>query len=213
MHFKIDEIPPHSTYNLINGLIFPRPIALVLTRDLKGRLNAAPFSAYNYLSTDPPVVGLGIASQPGKENVAKRTARNILNTREFVVNVVTEHIVEKMNICAIDFPPEIDKLEKAGFETEESLTISVPRIKGIHAALECKHLTTMQVGRSHIVLGQVLSIFVEDRYVDPKGPYIKSEEIKNVGRANGLGNYIKTSDSFFQVPRLTYEEWKKLNPG
>ena len=211
MHFTMNKISAHQTYNLLIGLVVPRPIALVTTHDLQGRLNAAPFSSYNYLSTDPPVIGLGIASRPGAEIVAKDTAKNILDTKEFVVNVVTEDIVEKMNICAIDFPHNVSEIEMAGFSTEPSSTVSVPRIKGIHAALECKHLTTMQIGRSHIVLGQVCSIYVEDQFVDSKGPYILAEAMHNVGRANGLGNYIKTRDSFFKMPRIKLEDWVKTH--
>ena len=209
MHFDMASVSAHQTYNLLIGLVVPRPIALVTTHNLKGQLNAAPFSSYNYLSTDPPVIGLGVASRPGPEISAKDTAKNILDTKEFVVNVVTENIVEKMNICAIDFPPDVNELEMAGFETEPSLKISVPRIKGIHAALECRHLTTMQVGRSHIVLGEVLSIYVADQYVDMKGPYILAEEMHNVGRANGLGSYVKTQHSFFKMPRIKYEDFIK----
>jgi len=209
MHFDMSETTPNSIYNLIIGLVVPRPIALVTTQNLQGQLNCAPFSSYNYLSTDPPVIGLGVASRAGPGIHPKDTAQNILDTKEFVVNVVTEEIMQKMNVCAIDFPPEVNELEEAGFETEPSVKISVPRIRGIHAALECRHLTTMQVGRSHIVLGEVLSMFVADQFVDLKGPYILAEEMHNVGRANGLGSYVRTRDSFFKMPRIKHADWVK----
>lgn len=209
MQFDMKTIPARQAYNLLIGLVVPRPIALVTSHDLQGRLNAAPFSSYNYLSTDPPILGLGIASRPGPGVVAKDTAKNILDTKEYVVNVVTEDIAEKMNICAIDFPHEIDELEVAGLETEASSTIAVPRIKGIRAAFECRHVTTLQIGKSHIVLGEVLSIFVEDKYVDKTGPFILTEEMHQIGRAGGLGSYVKTRNSFFTIARIKYEDWLK----
>ena len=208
MIFDMKSTSAHHIYNILIGLVVPRPIALVTTRSLSGQMNAAPFSSYNYLSTDPPILGLGIASRAGPGIEPKDTAKNILDTKEFVVNVVTEDIAEKMNICAIDFPPEIDELQMAKFTTEPSTSVSVPRIKEVHAALECKHFTTLQVGRSHIVLGEVLSIYVSDQFVDPKGPYILSEEMHNLGRANGRGAYVKTQGSFISMPRLKLEDWK-----
>ena len=77
-----------------------------------------------------------------------------------------------------------------------------------HAALECREYTTMEIGRSRIVLGRVVAIYVEDRFVDPAGPYIKADELHAIGRMNGLGNYVRTRDAFMTIPRISYEEWK-----
>ena len=132
-----------------------------------GHLNAAPFSAYNYLCTDPPILGIGVTNKSGDAFVPKDTARNIRRTGEFVVNVVTEDIAQKMNICATDFPEDINELEAAGLTTTPSLKIKVPRIAEAHAALECAEYTTMEIGRSRIILGRVVAMYVEDRFVDP----------------------------------------------
>jgi flavin reductase (DIM6/NTAB) family NADH-FMN oxidoreductase RutF len=67
----------------------------------------------------------------------------------------------------------------------------------------------MEIGRSRIILGRVVNIFVEDRYVDLEGPYIHAEELHSIGRMNGLGNYVRTRDAFMTIPRISYEEWKK----
>src|SRR5271154_1115852 len=114
MEFDPEKIPARAVYNLLIGLVAPRPIALVTSMDENGVMNAAPFSSYNYLCTDPPVVGLGVMNRPGGEFVPKDTARNIRRTHEFVVNVVTEDIASQMNICATDFPADVDELEMAG---------------------------------------------------------------------------------------------------
>ncbi|HEX7728735.1 MAG TPA: flavin reductase family protein [Terracidiphilus sp.] len=209
MYFNLESSPHGVAYKLLIGLIAPRPIALITTLDENGRLNAAPFSAFNYFSTDPPIVGIGVANRPDQEFVPKDTARNIRRTGEFVINVVTEDIAEKMNLTAIDFPPEVSEVEMAGFGTAPSQTVRVPRLAEAHAALECREHSTLEIGNGRIVLGRVLAAYVEDRYVDPAGPYIKAEELHAIGRMNGLGNYVRTRDAFLKIPRISYAEWKK----
>jgi flavin reductase (DIM6/NTAB) family NADH-FMN oxidoreductase RutF len=209
MNFDMEKTSHRQVYNLLIGLVAPRPIAWVTSVDEEGRLNAAPFSSYNYLCTDPPIVGMGVTNKPGRERLPKDTAHNIRRTGEYVINVVTEDLLEKMNICATDFPAGVNELEMAGLTTTPSSIVKVPRIAEAHAALECREFTTMEIGRSRIVLGQVVAMYVEDKFVDPAGPYIKAEELHAVGRMNGLGNYVRTRDAFVTVPRISFEEWEK----
>jgi flavin reductase (DIM6/NTAB) family NADH-FMN oxidoreductase RutF len=209
MKFDLEKATPRETYQLLIGLVAPRPIALVTSMNEDGRLNAAPFSAYNYLCTDPPIIGMGVMDRPTGGFVPKDTARNIRRTGEFVVNVVTEDIAQQMNICATDFPAEIDELEMAGLTTTPSQIVKVPRIEQAHAALECREYTTMEIGRSRIILGRVVAIYIEDKFLDPAGPYVKAEELHAIGRMNGLGAYVKTRDSFLSIPRIPYSEWLK----
>lgn len=209
MIFTLAETEPKTIYNLLIGLVAPRPIALVTSMNEEGRLNAAPYSAYNYLCTDPPIVGLGVTDKSGGKFVPKDTARNIRHSGEFVVNVVTEDLLQPMNICGIDFPAEDNELERAGLTTIASSVVKVPRIREAHAALECVEHTTLEIGRSRIILGRVVAMYVEDAFVDPAGPYIKSEELHAVGRMNGQGAYVKTRDAFVAVPRITYADWLK----
>lgn len=213
MHFNF-ETESHSTvYKLLIGLVAPRPIALITSTDENGRLNAAPFSAFNYLGTDPAIVAIGVADRVGADFVPKDTARNIRRTGEFVVNIVTEDIAQQMNICAVDFPAEINELEMAKLTTTPSSVVSVPRIAQSHAALECREHATIEIGRSRVILGRVVAAFVEDRYVDPAGPYIRAEELHAIGRMNGLGKYVHTRDAFMTIPRLTYKQWKDGGEG
>lgn len=175
---------------------------------MQGRLNAAPFSAYNYVGIDPPIVAIGVGNRPGPGVIGKDTAQNIRNKREFVINVVNEAMAEAMAFCAIDFPPSVNELEMASVRTAPSFIVSVPRILESPASLECREITTMEIGRSRIILGQVVAMHVNDEFVDAAGPYIRAEKMRAIGRMNGMGAYIKTRDSFFQIPRMTYEEWK-----
>lgn len=209
MNFDLEQAPASHAYKLLVGLVAPRPIALITSMDESGRLNAAPFSAYNYLCTDPPILGIGVTNRPGQTQLPKDTARNIRRTGEFVVNVVTEDIAQKMNVCATDFPPEVSEVEMAGFTTAPSQKVKPPRLAEAHAALECVEHTTMEIGRSRIILGRVVAIYVEDRFVDPSGPYVLAEDLHAIGRMNGLGNYVRTRDAFITIPRVSVEEWKR----
>jgi len=213
MDFEIEKLPARQIYNLLIGLVAPRPIALVTSMNEAGGLNAAPFSSYNYLCTDPPVVGMGVMNKPGEHYVPKDTARNIRRTGEFVVNVVTEDLLKQMNICATDFPEDVNELEMAGLTTVTSKNVKVPRIAEAHAALECVEHATIEIGRSRIVLGRVVGIYVEDKFIDPSGPYVKAEELHAIGRMNGLGSYVRTRNAFVMQPRISYEAWKKGERG
>jgi flavin reductase (DIM6/NTAB) family NADH-FMN oxidoreductase RutF len=209
MKFDMEKATARETYNLLIGLVAPRPIALVTSMNENGRLNAAPFSSYNYLCTDPPVIGMGVTDRPAGGFVPKDTARNIRRTGEFVVNVVTEDIAQQMNICATDFPAEVNELEMAGLTTVASEIVTVPRIEQAHAALECREHATIEIGRSRIILGRVVAIYIEDQFVDLAGPYVRAEELHSIGRMNGLGSYVKTKDAFLTIPRIPYSEWIK----
>jgi flavin reductase (DIM6/NTAB) family NADH-FMN oxidoreductase RutF len=208
MKFDLEKSPRSHAYKLLVGLVAPRPIALVTSLDEEGKLNAAPFSAYNYLCTDPPILGIGVTNRSNEIYQPKDTARNIRRTGEFVVNIVTEDIARQMNICATEFPAELNEVELAGFTTVPSEKVKVPRIAEAHAAMECVEFTTMEIGRSRIILGRVVAIYVEDRFVDPAGPYVKADELHAIGRMNGLGNYVRTRDAFIEIPRISYEDWQ-----
>ncbi len=201
MIYRVEEASAHLIYNLLIGLVAPRPIALVTTLSSSGILNAAPFSAYNYLAVDPPVVGLGVANRPGPGLIPKDTARNIRETGEFVVNIVTEEIAEKMNLCSKGFPPEMDETVEAGLVTQPSTVVKVPQLAESPASLECQEITTLEIGHSRVILGKVVAIRVDDRFIDPAGPYIKAEELHLIGRMNGRGSYVKTAGAFFSMPR------------
>ena len=105
MDMDLANASTKQIYSLLNGLVAPRPIAWITSMNLAGQLNAAPFSAFNYMGMDPPIVAVGVGNRPGPGGIAKDTAHNIRNTGEFVINVVNEAVAEAMNFTAIDFPP------------------------------------------------------------------------------------------------------------
>jgi flavin reductase (DIM6/NTAB) family NADH-FMN oxidoreductase RutF len=209
MELNLANADRTQIYGLLCGLIAPRPIAWITSMNTARQLDAAPFSAFNYVGMDPPIVAVGIANKPGSGAIAKQTAQNIRNTGEFVINVVNETVAEIMNFTAIDFPPEIKALEIAALKTEPSLMVEVPRIAAAPASLECREVMTLEIGRNRIILGQVVAIHVKDEFIDQTGHYIRAEELHAIGRMNGLGAYVKTRDAFLHIPRMTYEDWQR----
>jgi flavin reductase (DIM6/NTAB) family NADH-FMN oxidoreductase RutF len=179
MELNLANANQKQIHSLLNGLVAPRPIAWITSLNAAGQFDAAPFSAFNYMGMEPPIVAVGIANQPGPGTIAKQTAQNIRNTGEFVINVVNEAVAEAMNFTAIDFPPEIKALEIAALKTEPSLIVKAPRIAAAPASMECREVITMEIGRTRIILGQVVAIHVKDEFIDQNGHYIRAEELRH----------------------------------
>lgn len=132
MYFDLDQLTEKSRYKLLVATVVPRPIALVVSQDLDGRLNAAPFSWFNVVSSEPPIVVLGIAArlpEARKYGAAeqKDTLANIRATGEFVINLVSEDIAAKANIAEGDYEPAIDELRKAKLTPLPSIKVRPPR--------------------------------------------------------------------------------------
>src|ERR1700733_4440392 len=110
--FDFATLGERERYKLMIGSIIPRPIALVTTVDERGRANAAPFSFFNCLSADPPIVAVGVANHADMRY--KATGHKIRLTKKFTDNIVDDAMREAMNVCAVPFPPEVDELTMAG---------------------------------------------------------------------------------------------------
>jgi flavin reductase (DIM6/NTAB) family NADH-FMN oxidoreductase RutF len=128
MHLDLAQIPTTDAYKLLVSTVVPRPIALATTVDGEGRVNAAPFSFFNAVSSVPPVVVLGISTGAASEDGYKDTEPNIRDSGEFVVNLVDEALAERMNVCAIDFPAGTGELNEAELMPLPSVGVRAPRI-------------------------------------------------------------------------------------
>jgi len=200
-------MPTTDAYKLLVSTVVPRPIALATTVDRAGRVNAAPFSFFNAVSSVPPVVVLGISPGATSEDGYKDTERNIRDSGEFVVNLVDEALAERMNICAIDFPDGIGELDKAGLTALPSAGIRPPRIAQSPVSFECRRITGVSLGpRSMLEIGRVIHIHIRDDLVDPAKMYVHTEKMRLIGRMHGRGWYARTSDLFL-MDRLELGSW------
>ena len=193
-------------YKLLISLVIPRPIALVTTVGPTGVVNAAPFSFFNLFSESPPLCVLGLQSKPDKS--LKDTSAHIRDRGAFVVNLVDEALGERMNICAIDFPPEISEIDAANLTLLPSEKVAIPRIAEAPAALECRHYTTLEVSAERrLAIGEIVHIHVREGIVDPEKLYVDMKQYRPLARLYG-NFYASLSEPFAHV-RKTYEEWAK----
>jgi flavin reductase (DIM6/NTAB) family NADH-FMN oxidoreductase RutF len=162
---------------LIFSTIVPRPIAWITTVSKEGAVNLAPFSFFNAVTTKPPLLFVSVGKR--KDGSLKDTSRNIFETGEFVVNVVSEEFLEKMHLSGKDFPPEVSEPEELGISLESSEKVKPPRVKGVPASLEC-------VLREHLNLGSTpMDVFIGEVVSITYSPEILNSQRGIVGRLGG----------------------------
>ncbi|HEY5793650.1 MAG TPA: flavin reductase family protein [Bosea sp. (in: a-proteobacteria)] len=198
------DLEPRERYKLLCASVTPRPIALVTTLSSEGVVNAAPFSFFNVFSEDPALIVLGLQHKPG--NNPKDTTRNIAAAGEFVVNLVDESLAEAMNVCAVDFPPEVSEIDAAGLSLLPGVSIPVPRIAQAPFALECRKTVSMAFTPTReLLIGEVVRIHAREGLVDPATLRVSMSDYKPVGRMFGDG-YSRQGDRF-DMRRGSYAEW------
>ncbi|MCM3652268.1 flavin reductase family protein [Metabacillus litoralis] len=153
-----------ENYKLLIGSIIPRPIAFVTTSSRDGIVNGAPFSYFSIVSSNPPMISIAIQR---KEGIQKDTARNINELKEFVIHIVDEQIVEKVNTTAANLPPEQSEIELVNLTQINSTKISVPGIKEAKIRMECILEKSLALGGSDepgcdLIIGRVVQFHVEN---------------------------------------------------
>lgn len=207
MQFDLTELAPDLAYKVLTSTVTPRPIAWVTTLSRTGIVNAAPYSFFNVVGNEPPTVVLGILRDPTRG--FKDTARNILETAEFVVNLVPEALAEAMNTTCIDAPIDVSELELAGLSSLPSIAVAPPRIAGSPVSFECRVVTSMETGPEQVlVVGRVLMAHVADEYVlDARRVHIDTPQLGLVARLHGGGWYARSTDRF-QLERPSWDTWR-----
>jgi flavin reductase (DIM6/NTAB) family NADH-FMN oxidoreductase RutF len=205
------DIEPRERYKLLCATIVPRPIALVTSVGSDGVVNAAPFSFFNVFSEDPPLIVLGLQHKP--EEARKDTTRNIAETGVFVVNLVDEALAEGMNVCAIDFLPDVSEIEGAGLALLPGVDVPVPRIAQAPFALECRRTVALAFGpERELLVGEVLRLHAREDLIDPTRLRVDMDAYHPVGRLFGDDGYARQRDRF-DLKRETYEEWRARRGG
>jgi flavin reductase (DIM6/NTAB) family NADH-FMN oxidoreductase RutF len=200
-----DDLGQRDLYKLVCGLVVPRPIALTTTMSVTGVVNAAPFSFFNIFSERPAVVALGLNSRP--DGSIKDTTRNIRETGEYVIHVVTQSIAEKANVCATEFPSDMSEIDIARFTLKPSLVVSPPTIAEAPVALECRLMSITPLSPvRNIVLGEVVRIRTAPGIVDPERFHVDISAYRPVARL--FGNLYARLGELFELKRLTYSEWQ-----
>jgi len=178
-------------YGLLISCVIPRPIAFVTTLSKEGISNLAPFSFFNGVTSDPPVLSIAVATK--RDGSKKDTWRNIEDTGEFVVNVVVPELMDAVIIGARELPHNVSELEISKQPTLPSVKVKPPRLANSPVQLECTLLKIVEVEETALILGRVVMFHVKDEVasngrVDPR-------KLTVVGRLGGDG-YCRVTDLF-----------------
>jgi flavin reductase (DIM6/NTAB) family NADH-FMN oxidoreductase RutF len=193
MEIDFAQLTAYQRYKLMASLIVPRPIALVTTLGAHGIANAAPFSMFNMLGEDPPIVMLSINRL--KDGRLKDTAANILASGEFVVHLPDEAIAAQMHACGESMPPEVSELARVGLHALPSHTVKPPRIAEAPVAFECVLHEKLETESRYIFIGRVLWLHAREGLVDTETWRVRLQDYHPVGRF-GASFYINTRDRF-----------------
>ncbi|NZD50299.1 flavin reductase family protein [Rhizobium leguminosarum] len=182
--FDFKQLTERERYKLMIGTIIPRPIALVTTVDENGRVNAAPFSFFNCLSADPPILAIGVENNADMS--FKDTGHNVRMTEVFTVNIVSFAIAEAMHVCGAKYPRGVDELKEAGLTAMPGEKVASPFIAEAPAAFECKRHVTLELGRSRqIVMGEIVYAHYRDGVVDPERLHVDPSAVDAIARLGG----------------------------
>ena len=189
--------PPINIYKLLVGVVVPRPIAWVSTISPDGVPNLAPFSFFTGISANPPVICFAPMVRTSGVERKKDTLRNIEEMGEFVVNVVSEDIAEKMNACAPEFPSSVDEFEVAGLTAIASDLVRPPRVGESKISMECRLVRIVEVSDKplggSLVLGEIVRFHVADQLFD--NFRIDADGLCAIGRMAGA-DYVRTTERF-----------------
>ncbi|MGO4282476.1 NADH-FMN oxidoreductase RutF, flavin reductase (DIM6/NTAB) family [Cupriavidus sp. OV038] len=193
MEIDFNAITEYQRYKLMASLIVPRPIALVTTLGPDGTANAAPFSMFNMLGEEPPIVMISV-NRLG-DGALKDTAANIVRTKEFVVHLSDEAMAEKMHRCGERLPPDVSELARVGLTAAPCTQVAVPRIAEAPVAFECTLWETLETASRQIFIGRVLRLHARDGLIDTERWRVRLQDYFPVGRF-GASFYVTTRDRF-----------------
>ena len=196
------ELPYSEFYNILISSVVPRPIAWVSTVGAAGQPNLAPFSFFNAVCADPPLLAFAPGLRRPKQADAnhgepKDTLRNIRETKEFVVNVVTHELAEAMNLTSGEYDASVNEFELAKLTPHPSKIVRPPRVAESPVNFECKLHQILDFSQaptsSSLVIGKIVSIHIDDAHL--KEGKLDRNSLDLIGRMGGM-QYTRTTQRF-----------------
>jgi flavin reductase (DIM6/NTAB) family NADH-FMN oxidoreductase RutF len=207
------QLPHREFYGLLISAVVPRPIAWVSSVNPLGQSNLAPFSFFNAVCAKPPLLAFApgmrapkksetasdaAAGHPGEH--IKDTLRNIRDTKEFVINVVTFELREAMNLTSGEYDESTDEFELAKIDSAPSKVVRPPRVAESPVSFECKLHQILDFSPAaeggSLVIGEIVSVHIDDRHL--KEGRIDRDSLDLIGRMGGL-QYTRTRERFEMV--------------
>jgi flavin reductase (DIM6/NTAB) family NADH-FMN oxidoreductase RutF len=197
MNLRIEEITDRELYRTLLIAVGPRPIAWVSTLSKNGTPNLAPFSFFNAISVEPPMLGFspGTRSLPNGTE-PKGTLVNVRETREFVVNVVTFEMSDAMNMTSGEYEHGVNEFEMAGLETRPSQVVHPPQVAASPVSFECKLDRILDFGTpttSSLVIGEIVALHLDDKLL--REGRLETGALDLIGRMGGM-QYTRTTERF-----------------
>ncbi len=200
MRLEPSQVPVRDLYQLLIGLVTPRPIAWVSTLSARGVVNLAPFSFFNAVAANPPTLMFSCVDR--RDGTRKDTVRNLHDVPEFVVSVCSYAQREAINETSAELDYEVSELDACGLTALPSETVRPPRVAGSPAHFECKVHQIVRLGDGplapNVVIGKIQLIHVRDDVFDDHGA-VDPRKLDTIGRIGGIG-YVRTTD-LFDLPR------------
>ena len=202
MDLDAETMEVRQRYGWLVQAIGPRPIAFVTSVSKAGTVNLAPFSFFNGFGANPAVVAFSPTNR-GVDGSSKDTMRNVLETKEFVISVVTWAMVQQMNIAAAEYPEEVDEFERAGLTKLPSVKVRPPGVAESPVLMEGRLLQHVELGgknaSGNLLIGEILMYRVANRVLDESGK-IDPAKLEQVGRLGGNW-YTRASAGLFELPK------------
>ena len=180
-----------ENYKLLIGSIIPRPIAFITTQSSAGIINAAPFSYFNIAATDPPMLAVSIQRKDGAQ---KDSARNMMETKEFVIHIVDENNVAEINKTAASLSPDESEIDVTELDLVESTNIAVPAVKQAKVRFECTLEKAVELGQTERITSDLIIGKVERFHI--------AEEVYEAGKIN--------YDKLQAISRLAGHDYAKI---
>ena len=201
-HLFIDIATDSFKRGIFNAIVAPRPIGWMSTVDAQGQANLAPFSYFNIVSNDPPM--LVFSCNTPEDRPAKDTLKNVRETDEFVFNFASAALVREMNMTSAALAPGVDEFEYAGLEKAACKLVKAPRVARSPAALECKVFKVINIANErggpevHVIFGKVVGMHIHPDFLDDHG-HFRTELAQPVTRLGGAEYAI--SQPTFELER------------
>ena len=196
------DLGARAFYKYLNSAVAPRPIAFASTVDAAGHVNLSPFSFFNVMGIDPPILVFA-PNRRGRDNTHKHTALNLMEVPEVVINMVSYAMVQQMSLSSAEFEQGVNEFEKAGFTMLASELVKPPRVQESPAQFECHVLEIKEIGTMVLVIAEVLCAHFSEDILDASGQ-IDHTRTDWVARMGGDWYARASGDAIFEVPRPQY---------
>lgn len=193
--FKPNEILERDVYKILNASIVPRPIAFVTTLNDDFSLNGAPFSFFNMITANPPLISVSVLRKT--DGSRKDTARNIIRNKELAVHITTDENIEKINITSAQLEPNVSEVDLAKLTKVKSELIKTPGINEAKVRFEVELFKHIDLESADLFIGKIINIHLDEMVY--QNSYINYDELKPIGRL--AGNNFMTASGYKEIIR------------